>query len=312
MGRLVAHDQAAVVVLDRAGEDFAGTGAKLAREHDQRAVPDDARIDIVVGTDLLVRILDLHHWALVDEQARQLDRLRQRAAAVAPQIEHHAVDALLAEVLEEPLAVAGAAFELRLALLGAGHVEIEARQVDHANLVGRAVGLLAVLDHLATSFGVLEFDLRPGDVVDLGHVLTDGNHLEADGRAPLAPDQLHDLVQVHVDDIDDLAFRTLAHTDHAILGLEPAVFVGRAARSEFHDRGVAVLALELGADAIELQPHPDLEVLQGAGGHVAGVRIETAGERREVGLEQLVGRHLVPPLGEAAIAAQELVLRLLG
>ena len=169
-----------------------------------------------------------------------------------------------------------------------------------------------MLDHLPAGLGILQLDLRAGDVVDLRRRLACGNHLEPDERAPLAPNQLHHLVEVHVDDVGNLALRPLPHADDAILRLEPTVAVGGTAGGQLHDRRVAVLALELCADAVELQPHPDLKVLQRAGRHVAGVRIETARQRREVDLEQLVGRHLVPPLGKAAVPAEELFLGLLG
>ena len=312
VGRLVADDQAAVVVLNRPREDLAGAGTELVGEHHERAVPGHARIDVVVGPHLLVGVLDLHHRSFVDEQAGELDRLGERAAAVVPQVERHAVDALLPEVVEQPFAVAGAALVLRLPLLGGGHVHVEARQVDDADPIGGAVGLLAVLDHLAAGLGILELDLGPRDVVDLGHGLTHRDHLQPYEGAPLAADELHHLVEIHVHGIDDLAVATLPHAHDPVLRLEPAVLVGGPAGRELHDRRVAVFALELRADAVELEPHSDLEVLERAGRHEGRVRVEAAGERRKIRLEQLVAGHLVHPLGEAAVAAEELLLRLLG
>ena len=41
-----------------------------------------------------VGVLHLHDRAVVDEQAGQVDRFGQPAAAVAAQVEHHGVDAL--------------------------------------------------------------------------------------------------------------------------------------------------------------------------------------------------------------------------
>ena len=94
VGRVVADDQAAAVVLDGAGENLAGAGAELADQHHQRARPGDARIGVVVGLHAAVGVLDLHDRPVVDEQAGQVDRLGERAAAVAAQVEHHGVDAL--------------------------------------------------------------------------------------------------------------------------------------------------------------------------------------------------------------------------
>ena len=96
VGRVVAHDQAAVVVLDGAGEDLAGAGAELADQHDQRARPGDARFRVVVGLHVAVGVLDLHHRPVVDEQAGQADGLGQRAAAVGAEVEDHGVDSLAA------------------------------------------------------------------------------------------------------------------------------------------------------------------------------------------------------------------------
>ena len=171
---------------------------------------------------------------------------------------------------------------------------------------------MAGLDELAAGLTVLELDLGAGDVVFLRRRLPDGNHLETNDRPPLATDELHDLVEIHVDDIDDVAFGPLSHANDAVFLRQPTVTVGSAARNDLRHGRVAILALQRGPDAVELEPHPDLEVLEGAGGHEARVGVEGAGEAREIRLEELVGRHLVHPLGKAAVAARELVLGLLG
>ena len=94
VGRVVADDQAAVVVLDGAGEDLAGTGAELADQHHQRPRPGHAGIDVVEVLHAAVGVLDLHHRPVVDEQPGEVDGLGERAAAVAAQVEDHGVDAL--------------------------------------------------------------------------------------------------------------------------------------------------------------------------------------------------------------------------
>ena len=310
--RVVADDEPAAVVLDRPGDDLAGAGAELVGQNDKGAVPGNTGIDVVILLDPLLGILDLHDRPLVDEQARQRDRLGERAAAVVAQIEADAVDPLRAEVVDQLLCVAGAALVVGLPLPGPGHVHIEARQIDVTDPPRRAVGLAAGLDELAAGLAVLELDLRACDVVFLRRRLADRDDFQADDRPPLAADELHDLVEIHVDDIDDVAFGSLPHADDAVFLRQPAVTVGGSPRDDLRHGGVAILALERGPDAVELEPHPDLEVLEGAGGHEARVRVERAGQTREIRLEELVGGHLVHPLGEAAIAPRELILGLFG
>src|SRR3546814_10553743 len=78
--------------------------------------------------------------ALVDEQAGELDRLVERAAAVAAQVHHHAVDVLAAELLEQPGHVARRRGVVVAVLPAALEVLVEGRQLDHAYAArGRAV-----------------------------------------------------------------------------------------------------------------------------------------------------------------------------
>ena len=141
VGRMIADDQAAMVVLDRAGEDLAGAGAELADQHDQRPGPGDVRVVVFLGLDLAVGVLDLHHLAVADEQAGEADRLAQRSAAVPADIENDRIDALAAEVVENSPHVVGGALEGgAAAMLGVG-VAVEAGQTDHADAVGTAVRL---------------------------------------------------------------------------------------------------------------------------------------------------------------------------
>ena len=60
VGRMVADDQPAAVVLDRAGEDFAGAGAELADQHHQRPRPDHAGSVVVQVLHAAVGVFDLH------------------------------------------------------------------------------------------------------------------------------------------------------------------------------------------------------------------------------------------------------------
>ena len=91
---VVADDDAAAVVLDRAGEDLARTGAELVDHHHQRAFPDHARLRVVVRLRAAVRAFHLDDRAVVDEQAGHVDGFGQRAAAVPAEVDHDGVDVL--------------------------------------------------------------------------------------------------------------------------------------------------------------------------------------------------------------------------
>ena len=130
---------------------------------------------------------------------------------------------------------------------------------------------------------------------------------QADDRAALAADLLHDVVELHVDDVFHRAAGAFADADDLVLRLEAAVLVGGAAGDDVLHDGVAVDAAERGADAVELQLHRDVEVVERRGGHVAAVRIEAGGHRRQVALEQLVVVGLLPALADAVVALAELL-----
>ena len=78
----------------------------------------DVRIGIGVGRDAAVGVLDLDHRPVVDEQAGEVDGLGQRAAAVGAEVHHHGVDALVLEVFEDAVDVAGGALVVGLAAGG--------------------------------------------------------------------------------------------------------------------------------------------------------------------------------------------------
>src|SRR3546814_3749471 len=80
------------VVLDRTCEDLRSRRRAAVDQHRQRTVPRHAGVAIALDADPAAGFAHLHHRALVDEQAGELDRLVERAAAVAAQVHHHAVD----------------------------------------------------------------------------------------------------------------------------------------------------------------------------------------------------------------------------
>ena len=290
------------------GENLAGAGAELADDHDQRAVPIDVRIGIGVGGHPAVGVLDLDHRPVVDEEAGEVDGLGQRAAAVGAEVHDHGLDALLLEVLQDAVHVAGGALEIGPALAGGGHVHVEAGQIDHADLVGLAVGVPARVEDLAPGLAVFQFDGRPGDpdLVRLG--ILERRELQADDRAGLAANHLDHVSELHVHDVDQFAAFALAHADDLVVELEAAFLFGGPAGDDLLDHGVAVHALQRGPDAFQLQTHHDLEVFDRRGRHVGGVRIEGRGEAGEVHLQQLLGVGLPHALGKAVIALLQSLL----
>ena len=90
----LAENRGAVVVLQRAGEDLRGGGAEAIDQHRQRAGIGDAGLRVVLHFEFAGGDLELHHRALVDEQAGERGGFGQIAAAIAAQVEHQAVDLL--------------------------------------------------------------------------------------------------------------------------------------------------------------------------------------------------------------------------
>ncbi len=128
-GAGVADDQPPVVILDHAGEDLRGAGAHPVDQDDERSVPGGPFLVVVQRLDAR-GVLDLDDGSVVDEQARQGDRLVQQAAAVAAEVDHHRVDLLGLEVVEQLAAILGGADGVGVALGDGLGVAVEGRQVD--------------------------------------------------------------------------------------------------------------------------------------------------------------------------------------
>ena len=301
----VADDQPATIVLNCPGEDLAGAGAELVDHHDERAVPCGTLVHVLVRLALVVFVFHHHDRAGVDEQAGQVDRFGQRTAAVEPQVEHHGVDMLLAELRQDRLHIAGRALVVRQTQASSFHVHVEARQVDEADLIGLAVADL--LDHFAPGFALFQFDLSAGDVVDHLLGLAVRNHFQADDRAALAADLFDRLVQAEVGRVFDRPVFALADADDPVLLLQLAVFERGPAGNDLVDDRVAVVVLQLRTDAVQLQPHRDLEVFLRRRRHVGRVRIVGRRHGRQIPFEQVVMLELMHPLLDAQVAARKLV-----
>src|SRR5690606_9964680 len=202
-GGLAAH-QAAAVVPARAGPDLRRRGRAAVGQHGKRAVPGHAGVAVALDVDPAAGLADLHHRALVDEQAGELDRLVERTAAVAAQVHHHAVHALAAELLEQPGHVAGGRGVVVAVLPPAFEVLVERRQLDHADA---ALGHIVVgrpLEHLGLGGLFLEPDLRAGEGDAVGlcvHAHGRGDHVQAHIGALRPLDLLDHVVDAPADHV---------------------------------------------------------------------------------------------------------------
>src|SRR5262249_51404580 len=110
--------------------------------------------------------------------------------------------------------------------------------------------------------------------------------LEAHLGPRLAADQAHDLRDAQALDVDHLARFALADGDDLVADLDPPIFRDDAAGHDLLERRYAVVLAEQRADAFERRADVDVELIDGARGHVAGVRIVAVGERIEVALDE--------------------------
>ncbi len=124
----------------------------------------------------------------------------------------------------------------RLAV-GRVHVGVERRQVDDADAVRLAVGLLALLDDFRAGLLRLQLDVLAGQVEDHRLDLADRDHLQLHLGALGAADQLDHVAQLHVDDVHELAV-ALGDGDDLVLGLEAAVLGRGAAGDDLGHDGV--------------------------------------------------------------------------
>ena len=252
-------------------------------------------------------VLDLHDGAALDERAGEVDRLGERAAAVAAEVEDDALDALLLEVGEDLKHVAAAAAGLGLAAL---HVRVELGQADDAEL---ALGAARVGDLLHLAFGrlLLEFHLVADDL-DLADRAAarvgGGEDGQDDLGALLAADLADGLLERQVEDVLGRLV-ALRDRDDLVADLEATVLRGGAAGDEALDLGGAVLARQQRADAEEGQAHGNVEILGVIGREVVGVGVVGLGEGVEVAVKDERGVVVVQDGLKALVGLED---RLLG
>ena len=137
-----------------------------------------------------------------------------------------------------------------------------------------------------------------------------GQDLQAHGRADLAADDLHHVVETPADHVDRLAALAFADREDAVIGVQRAVHGRGAAGQDVQHGDVVVDELQRGADALVRQAHLNAVLLGIARREVAGVRIEHVRERVHEHFEDVVARDLLGALEHALVALLQDVARL--
>ena len=303
-GAGVADDQASAVVLDDPRENFRSARAVVVDQDDQGAVPGRPRVVVVEVADA-GSVADLDDRPFVDEQARESDRFREQAAAVAAKVHHHAIHTLLLEPLDQLAAVERGADGVRVAVEDRAGVAVEGGQADNADLERLVVGPFG-LDDLPLGVVLDQLDLLAGQFVDLPFLRVGGLHHQADFGAARASNVADDVAQFLLDEVD-LGPVFLLDADDLVIDLQPAVLVGGHAGDDLLDHRVAVIGLKRRANAFQREVQGLLHhVLEGLRVHVVGMRVEGFGEGGQVELQEVA--HVELADGAAAIAIADLQL----
>src|SRR5690606_10294914 len=251
-----------------------------------------------------VAVAHQHGGALVDEQAGQLGGFLQGAAAIVAQVDDQAVDALLFQFLEQALHITRGALVVRVAGAIGLEVQVEGRNLDHAEL--ELLAFVFQFDDRFLGSLLLELDRLAGDDhLAAGQVVrrvAGGDHLQADLRALGTADQLDHLVEAPADHVDHLLV-ILTDADDAVGRCQLLGLLGRTGGNQADDLHVLVVALQDGADALQRQAHVDVEVLGVVRRQIVGVRIVGLRESVDVGLEDVLAAGPLQPAELVAVAA---------
>ncbi|VTQ27132.1 Uncharacterised protein [Pseudomonas aeruginosa] len=298
-----------MVVLHGAGEDLRGGGRETVDQYRQRAGIEGLAFVVVEHVDAAVAVAHQYGRALVDEQAGQLGGLLQGAAAVVAQVEDDAVDLVLLQFGDQLLHVAGGALVVRVAGAVGLEVQVEGRQVDHAELV--AAAFVVDLDDGFLRRLVLQLHRLAGDGDDLAGLVVRRvarrNHFQAYLGTFRPTDQLDHFIQAPADHVDHFAL-ALGDADDLVGGGDLLALRRRAGRHQAYDLDVVVVALQHRADAFQREAHVDVEVFRVVRRQVLGVRIVGLGEGVDVGLEDVFAAGLLEARQLVLVALGELFL----
>jgi len=261
MGGTVADDDRPPIVLKRTRHDLGGRGAKTVHQDRHRPVVGKVLGLVAVDLDVARIVLHLDHRALVDKQPRELDGLAEEAASVVSKVKDKPLDARLLQVHDELCGVLACAGLVGIGVAVVGG-PVEGGQRDDAEGNEGAVRARD-LEHRGAGARRIQFDdvARDDDFLADGRIgrvagLNDKVHPGSLG----APNLVHDLAQLHADNLDRL-LPVLGNLDDLVVGLELAIEVGWPARHDLlHDARV-ILKAEHRADADELELHLDSKVL---------------------------------------------------
>ena len=202
----------------------------------------------------------------------------QRTAAVVAEIDDQAVRALGLELAYQTRHVPRGALVIRVPGPQRLEIHVEGGHHHHADAVragtplqfedGLAGRLLLQLHHVADDLHHPRF----------GYVRPRRHHLQAHWRALGAADQLHHFVRAPAHDVHERLAHALAHGDDALVGLEAAAEIRRAALHQPMHHGVFVRRAEHRADAFERQRHVDVEVRRIPRRKILRVLVVGAGE----------------------------------
>ncbi len=272
--RLPAEHRRALVVLQRAGDDFRRGGGAPVNQHDHRHLLYGGRqvLEVVLAAARVVFLaggkahLGFRSAAvgvddervLGEERRGDCDRLVEEATRVAPHVEHETLElALLVEVLQRLREVVGRA------VLELADPDVAVPRLQHFCAHALDVDFLAGQRERERTFGVLAHD---------------GQH---DLRAGLAAHLFDRLVERHA------AGGVVVDLDDQVSRLDPRA-EGRRVLDRRDDAHQAVLDADLDAEAAELALRGDLQILERFGVEEIGMRVEPVHHSVDRLLDELV------------------------
>ena len=276
---LPPQDQAPLVILDGAGEDFRGGGRKAIHQHGEGPFPGHLPVFIIKEIDPAAGAANLHRGARFNEEPREGVGFLKGAAAIIAKVDDNAVHrfagrcvlglrclrVFAAQRFNQALHVPGGALVFRISLLKRFEVDVEGGDVDHPD----AVGVLApgYLDDFALSRLLFELYGLPHQAQDPGRgpsFAIRRKHFKAHRGARGASNEVHDVIKAPAHHVHKFPVFPLGHGADAIGRLNLLALLRRPRGDQACDGGVFVLDPQYGANALEGQAHLNVEVLRGA------------------------------------------------